>query len=259
MRQTIEGTAVFLDIRNFTSNLNRLFSDDLYFTLIQNVYEKGLELGGEFCSNEDFYINTTGDGFLAIFLNKDSCLNAYFYSLILHKCLCKTFHDYFKSGLNAGDYYFGIGIESGQMKNVITKVDGKNINTYLGNVINIAARLEALTKDHARAPIIFGPTVNEYLISKIFKESYSDLMNQAKNADSTERAQLLHQKMTMLNSKLLSSYLFEHRLKGVDCAVPVFRVSPTLFNLDKNHFRDLVSLLPDDNRNRIIEIMEKYI
>jgi hypothetical protein len=259
MRSSVEGTAVFVDVRNFTSNLNNLFSDDLYLTLIENIYEKGIELGLEFCSEKDFYINTTGDGFLAIFLGKDNCIDAYFYSLLLHNCLTTLFVNYFKNKLVIGNYYFGIGLESGEMKNVITKDSSKVINTYLGNVINIAARLEALSKDHTRSPIIFGPCINELLISKIFGESYSEIMNQAKKADNTERAQLLHQKMNMLNSKLLSSYIFEHRLKGVDNSIPVFRVSPTLFDLDKNHFKDLVDLLPDENRKKVFGVMEKHL
>jgi class 3 adenylate cyclase len=259
MRSSVEGTAIFLDIRNFTSNLNNLFTDDSYLSLIEKVYEKGIELGIEFCSEKEFYINTTGDGFLAIFLGKDNCINAYFYSLLLHHCLSKLFVEYFKSELMTGQYYFGIGLEFGEMKNVRTKQIDKEINTYLGNVINIAARLEALSKDHTRSPIIFGPCLNECLVREIFGECYTELMDQAKKSDSTENAQALHQKMTMINSKLLSSYIFEHKLKGVDSPVPVFRVSPTLFNMDTSHFKDLVGLLPDNKINKIHEVLDKHL
>ena len=258
MKQIIEGTAVFLDIRNFTDNLKKLFNDDLYFELIESVYRKGIELGLEFASKDRFYINTTGDGFLAIFLEENSCIDAYFYSLLLHNELNKIFSEYFKGELQKGDYYFGIGLESGLIKNVKAEYGDKEINTFIGNVINVAARLESLTKDHARAPIIFGPNINEKLINMLFKESYSNLMEQAKRADSTERAHLLHEKMTELNSRLLSSYLFEHRLKGVDTATPVFRISPTLLNYSKNHFKDLISILPTEQRDKILGIIEKY-
>ena len=82
-------------------------------------------------------------------------------------------------------------------------------------------------------------------------------MDQAKKAKATERAQLLHQEMSNYNSFLLSSYLFEHRLKGVETAVPVFRISPTLFDTNKNHFWELIDTLDKKRKNNVISILKK--
>lgn len=252
----IKATAIFVDIRNFTHNLNIYFNSDEYFSLIEKIYNSGLTLASELKIEKSTYINSTGDGFLVVLTSEDSYLDGYIYSLLLHIILHKHFIDFYKKNLCVGDYYFGIGLEYGTVRKISTNCNSLKIETYLGNVINIAARLESLTKEHARAPIIFGPQLNEALLLKLKKISYLDIMNRAKSSKSTEEAQQLHQEMSNYNSFLLSSYLFEHKLKGVERAVPVFRISPTLFDVNKDHFWELINCLDKDRKKQVISILQ---
>jgi hypothetical protein len=125
------------------------------------------------------------------------------------------------------------------------------------SVINIAARIESLSKDHFRAPIVYGPEINQLLALDIAKTDYKKLMEQAKNATTSEKAQLYHQEMTKINVKLLSSYLFEHRLKGVSYHAPIFRVSPSLFDFNKNYFWELIDCQHKKIKDNLINILAK--
>ena len=138
---------------------------------------------------------------------------------------------------------------------VFAEFDDKQIITYLGNVINIAARLESLTKDHARAPIIFGPDFNELLTQYYFNISYNQLIRKAREEKDSNEANKLHVQMASINSQLLSSYLFEHRLKGVKNALPVFRVSPSLQDINKDHFWLFLHKMPSELITIIKELM----
>jgi hypothetical protein len=236
----ISATAVFVDIRNFTTNLNNHFSDDKYFKLVVDVYSLGIEVAENITCNGNFYINSTGDGFLCLFFDDQHFLYGYFYSLLLHSVLKEKFNSFFK------------------VKKVCTNPKSKKIETYLGNVINIAARLESLTKGHSRAPIIYGPNINENIVFALYGKKYSQMMHDAKTNINTEKAQLLHEEMAKLNSNLLSTYLFEHRLKGVENAIPIFRISPTLCDFNQNHFWNLIEVVAGNLKTQFVNTFAKY-
>jgi len=253
----IKATAIFVDIRNFTSNLNKYFNTEKYFLLLEKVYQSGIRLSYDLNLQDSFYINSTGDGYLIVISSEESYLDGYIYALLLHLILQKHFLDFFKKPLKVGDYYFGIGLEYGSVRKISANYKSIQIETYLGNAINIASRLETLTKDHARAPIIFGAQLNEALLLRLENVSYLKIMDQAKKAKSTEKAQLLHQQMANYNSLLLSSYLFEHRLKGLESPMPTFRISPTLFDVNKYHFWELIERLSDNRKKTVISCLKK--
>jgi len=253
----IESTTVFLDIRDFTKHLSEQFENEEFYELIHNVYQTGLTVGSTLSDDNNFYINSTGDGFLCIFFGDFHYLKSYAFSLLLHLLLPNYFNQFFNDDKSEGDYWFGVGIESGFVNQVSANIDNKEIITYLGNVINIAARLESLTKDHARAPIIFGPDFNELLTQFYFNISYSQLIRNAKDEKDSSEANKLHIQMSSINSELLSSYLFEHRLKGVKNALPVFRVSPSLQDIKKDHFWQFLQKMPDGIKVKIKDILFK--
>lgn len=256
-REGLPATAVFVDIRNFTTNLKKYYRCEDYFILVENVYKEGMLLAQEISGSDNFYLNSTGDGFLIIFFNTKHYLEAFYFSLLLQHNLKAHFISFFKDDLALGDYYYGIGLESGYVKKVYAEVNGQNVTTFLGNVINISARLEALSKEHSRAPIIYGPEINEKLVGEISKDNYSELMEKAIEAKTSERSKDFHRKMSDYNSELLSSYLFEHKLKGVDKSVPTFRISPSLFNFKKNHFWDLITKIKGAETDRFIMALDK--
>ena len=58
-------TVIMLDIRNFTDTFSKFCDDNDFFRLIEDVYKTGIVLAEDF-TGTDFYINSTGDGFLLI-------------------------------------------------------------------------------------------------------------------------------------------------------------------------------------------------
>jgi len=246
--QEYECTALFVDIRNFTGQLNDESNSDSFIELLEQVYSTGIEVTSTVVGPEQCYINSTGDGYLIVVFGNDHFLSGFLIGLMLHKKLSKVFADKTNKVLEDGDYFFGIGIESGSVKRVSAKIRNTKIETYIGNVINIAARLEALSKDHARAPIIYGPELNKLLVKKLLNEDYDLLMKQAKSMDNPEE---LHRKMSLINAKLLSSYLFEHKLKGIKKHMPIFRISPTLFLSSDQAFTEFKSCLPIEYQKRL--------
>ncbi|HNR90524.1 MAG TPA: adenylate/guanylate cyclase domain-containing protein [Spirochaetota bacterium] len=254
-RNNIECTAVFLDVRNFTDTLTKCSESQGFYDLIERVYHEGLSISSKLSFNGDCYINSTGDGFLCIFFNDYHYIKGFVFSLLIHLTLPKYFNNYFMLEKKVCDYWFGVGIESGIVKEVISEYTTKQIKTYIGEVINKAARLESLTKEHARAPIVFGPLLNEYLSKYITGISYSQLVEQAKDELDSKNAEQLHEQMASINSMLLSSYLFEHRIKGLKDNLPVFRVSPSLVDINKTHFWKLIEKLPIVIKNVIEEIL----
>ena len=184
----IDSTVIFLDVRNFTPLMKDFSNNPLFLTLIKSIYETGIDLASSFCCKDDFYLNSTGDGFLCIFMGEDHPIKAFLFGILLIKKLASLFESFFtdKDEMykpRTGMYYYGIGIESGPISKVITS-EGKNktIETYLGNVINLAARIESLSKEHGRAPMLYGPEINERL-TRIATEgkSYKQYMKNAKD------------------------------------------------------------------------------
>lgn len=262
----IDSTVIFLDVRNFTPLMKDFSNNPLFLTLIKSIYETGIDLASSFCCKDDFYINSTGDGFLCIFMGKDHPTKAFLFGILLIKKLAPLFENFFadkdeKYKPRTGMYYYGIGIESGPISKVITdKGKNKDIVTYLGNVINLAARIESLSKEHGRAPMLYGPDINERL-TKIVTEgkSYKEYMKEAKDNRNSFVVETSHTSMNTINEELLSSYLFEHNLKGiVEDAVPIFRISPTLLNNLNIQTWDFLSKIPDKIKNIFLNLYNNY-
>lgn len=239
----IECTTLFLDVRNFTHLMQFNENNEKFYQLIKKVYDLGEKFVSSFCKSEDYYINSTGDGFLCIFFGENNEIKAYLTALLLQKKLepyfisFKPWNNQQNETINEkkeGEFFFGIGIESG----VVEKIHSEqgNLETYLGNVVNMAARIESLSKEHGRAPVLYGPIFNERIVQKLFNgTSYEELMNTAKNYGANIQDQ--YKNMNDINSKLLSSYINEHRIKGAENFVPIFRVSPTQLKANNYEIR----------------------
>lgn len=177
-------TVVFFDVRNFT-NITQYTSDkDKFFLFIKKLYEIGLKYSNALNQNGKIYINSTGDGFLCIFFGDKHYMSAYLMGLAMLKTINPIFDDFYSSlnldKLEEGQFYYGIGIESGNVVKVEGEIGTSRIETYIGNVINIASRLESLCKEHARTGLVFGPEFNFHIIKEILNIDYIDLNTRAK-------------------------------------------------------------------------------
>ncbi len=246
LKQKYESSVLVLDIRNFTSNLIYFEQENnnAFIIFIEKIWRTGFALTKIISGDNSFYNNSTGDGFISIFFGKDHYKNAYLLGIKLYFFLeeiCKTFSKEYNRKVS-----FGIGIESGIVKK-ITNAKNENINhTYIGNVINKAARIEAETKSHARAFLLIGNKLNNILVKELFNEDYHQLMKSVKdNPNDTDQINKTIDKMNRLNQYLMLSYIFEHNLKGVDSPVPIFRLSPTLAHFKKQLYNELINKLTD--------------
>lgn len=249
--ETINCTSIFLDVRNFTELMKNFSNVPHFFELIENIYKIGLSVVSSFCKKDEYYINSTGDGFLCIILGENHYIKAYLIGLLLIQHLPSFFDTFFelhkKCKPSEGQYYFGIGMESGYVKQVKTPlIAEKLIETYLGNVINISARIESLCKDHCRAPMLYGPMINNLLSENVFNVPYNELFSDAKDSKSQECANVDYSEMDKINHNLLSTYIYEHKLKGVNQPIPIFRISPTQFrNLNTTNWEFLTKIPKD--------------
>ena len=261
----INSTVIFLDVRNFTPSMKEFSTDPEFFELINNVYKCGLFAISSFCKEEEYYLNSTGDGFLAVIMGDNHYIKAYLIGLLLVNHTKHWFENFYYDKKESklypceGKYFYGIGMESGYVKKIKTPViANKQIETYLGNVINLAARIEALSKDHGRAPMLFGPTINNLLSESVFGVPYNELIHEAKNMRGQECVNVEYEEMTKINLKLLSSYIFEHNLKGVDNPIPIFRLSPTQFQNMKLHEWEFLKNIPLEISETFIELYKKF-
>ena len=246
--ETINCTSIFLDVRNFTGLMKEFSGNPEFLELIKNVYKTGQTIVSSFCTKYEYYINSSGDGFLCIIFGENHYIKAYLMGILLLEHLPDFFIKFFTNRddheLGEGQYYFGVGMESGYVEQVKTPlIKHKYIETYLGDAINQSARIESLCKEHGRAPMLYGPEINNLLSENVFNVPYTDLVKEAKDSHSQECANVEYDEMDAINRKLLSTYIYEHKLKGVDNPIPIFRISPTqLKNLNIYNWEFLIKI-----------------
>lgn len=233
----IDATVVVVDIRNFTLIFEWFQKNNSseFIEFIEKYYSIGLKLAELTSESNDFYLSSAGDGLLVIFFGEHHEYCAYLYGLLLYQLMEKFCCD-FNEKMNCG-VSFGIGIESGHVQKVFSKVGERDVQTYLGSVINIASRIESVTKSFNRTKLIIGECLYLRLIKKLFLEDYNAI---AKNntifRKSYDELVQHHNEMNKLNQNLMLFHIFEHTLKGVDLPIRLFRLSPTLADIQKDSF-----------------------
>ncbi|MBN1848111.1 MAG: GAF domain-containing protein [Deltaproteobacteria bacterium] len=145
-------TAFFLDIRGFTASLERL-APEKALTFLNSYFDECSVI----ISKEGGHINKyTGDGFLAIF-GAPELLEKHV-SLAFNSA-CKIFQMSRHFILGDRPMAIGIGLHTGNaiLGNLGSKT--KMEYTAIGDTVNIAARLQELTKDFHECPIIMSRDV----------------------------------------------------------------------------------------------------
>ena len=266
----LDSSVMIVDIRNFTPNLRDTRDSpngrNLFRQFLSQFYECCLQTCEVACMSdpkEDLYINSTGDGVLTVFLAPDRHLySAYLAGLVLSNQLyglCEKYNQ--RKPKSIPDVFFGIGIDSGPVLRVIAhgfRDAQPPMETYIGNCINVAARLEALTKDYERTSVLFSERFNSLLCKKLFDQDYPQLMNEALTSSSPRRRKLLWKKMTELNEALLVTFMQKHNLRGVSEPMALFRLSPTLGVRQRKAFQRLIGNLCENGQQlrKVNEILD---
>jgi class 3 adenylate cyclase len=149
---------LFSDIRSFTTISEGMAPDDLvnslnrYFSIMVNVI---MERDGVV----DKYI---GDAIMAIYgapvAHENDALSSVLSGLEMMSALEKF--NKIQTGLDAPEFHIGVGINYGEVTVGNIGCDKKMNYTVIGDAVNLASRLEGLTKKY-KEPVLFSDTVYE--------------------------------------------------------------------------------------------------
>ena len=149
-------TVLFMDIRNFTGLTEQMNPDEIFKFL--NSFLKNME--PHISQNNGFVDKFIGDAIMALFA--ESATSAIRSAVSMREKL-KEYNQY-RTKNNYNPIDFGIGINSGEV--VLGTVGSRNRmeTTVIGDTVNLAARMEELTKVY-KVPIL----ITELTYSKIIE------------------------------------------------------------------------------------------
>ncbi len=242
------STSVITDLRNFSKTFKEFqnnnseefleFIEEYYFTL--NSLVKTI--------SDDTWINSLGDGILAIFLDKRSHhKSGYAYILASHRAIHNLCNKFMSENDNS-QISFGIGADSGN----VWEVGEGYLNTYVGTVINRAARIESTTKNFGKATTAIGNSLYKSLLKEFYLSAYN-LVNETDDYD----ALLNNNPETVLISKeFMLQYAYNMPLKGIQANAPIFRLSDSLAADDVLYWKVMENLVGKEKSEKIRAIIE---
>jgi class 3 adenylate cyclase len=263
----VAATVLIVDIRNFGSNLS--YRGDFgpgaarFPLFLAHVYERCVRACLTACStthSNQFYLNSTGDGALCVFLSADRHFaHAYLAALILTNQLnrlCAKYNQR-KPG-TIPDVSFGIGIDSGWVRRIASTRSNSfpALEAYIGNCINTAARIESVTKDYERTSVLISERTNGLLCRSRFGLDYSVFMREAIASSSPAKRKRLRSQMSSRNEYFLMRSMPAHNLPDLKEPLVLFRLSPSLANPARAGFRRLLSFLCNNRAQRDAVIAE---
>ncbi len=221
LTQSINTSVVITDIRNFTGLFHHFQErNDSRFLNFMRAYKR-LHMRIAEMISPNYYVNSTGDGIVVIFMSEDHHLNAYVFGLMIHKKLnelCERFNT--KNNVFVD---FGIGMDSGNVWKISESHEDKNMNTYLGAVINRTTRIEAHTKIYHGINMLIG----EHIFKKLVKDLYPDLFEEVANFKQNYELTITDDSLFIRTCKqLMLFYISDVVIRGLKQPIPLFKVVP---------------------------------
>lgn len=223
-KNKVKSTSVITDIRNFSQTFKDFQNKESgeFLNFIENYYLTLNTLARTISSR--VHMSSTGDGIVAIFIDPETHhRDAFAYILSTHrllKGLCEQF-TLINDGVNIS---FGMGADSGN----VWKVGTGFLRTYVGTVINRAARIEEMTKMFASTTAI-GNSLYKNLL-KDFYPAFHELIEEVNDYDIVLNE---NPEAVLISKKFCLQYVFNMPLKGIQEDAPIFRVSESLISDDK--------------------------
>ena len=243
-----EATAVIIDIRSYTARLqDYLYARDHLELprVISDFVTSVVEICRRVCGEgpcDHLHLAPVGDGVLTIFLRRPGepashhALRAYLAALEMVEVLPGRLAEDNVVGRNAYDYQFGIAMESGTVEYAgfqHQSPDVPNLDTYLGHCVNVASRLEGLNKSFDRTCVLLGEQVNLHLVDALTTADYKQLRARSLDSSSSQWRDSWA-KMKSINEDLMIDYLAPLSLEGCDEPVMSYRLSPSLFEVNRD-------------------------
>ena len=218
------ATALLVDLRNFTSQLDAAVEGEAlhnfcsrlaeFYALCRAASELAASPGG-------YHLTSTGDGMLCIFHGPRHGREAFLCALLLRLLIVKVFPAT-EDAAGVPVSSFGIGVESGELCRVMA--GGRA--TYIGQCINMASRLETITKSFDSADVVIGEQLVSLLYADVLKQDFPAMSAQAIDNDVKDREHLeLVSRFGRFNQALCLNFLHYHRLKGVNRPMALHGIS----------------------------------
>jgi class 3 adenylate cyclase len=256
----IEATALVVDLRNFTPNLNSAPCDDdgvnVFCRFLAQFKALCIDMSLKALSpaqrdGPPVYISSTGDGAIVVFFDAERhATHGYLAALLMHHALervCRTYNTELRKA-EVPPTWFGLGLESGQVWRVRASTQNAArmplVDTFIGNCINVASRAQDVTKTLHGAHTIIGERANVLLCSDLFGADYPALVARSLDASRTDHDRLGAQsEMAEFNRSLCVSFIHLHKLRGVEAPLALYRVSESAIRAGNPRFDRLLPLL----------------
>lgn len=242
------STSVIADLRNFSKTFKDFQNNDSekFLEFIEEYYVTLNALAN--AVSDKTWIDSIGDGILAIFLDEETSHKSGFaYILASHRAisnLCKRF-----VLENEGTHIsFGIGADAGNVWSV-----GKGyLTTYVGTVINRAARIEATTKNFGKSTTAIGNSLYRKLIKEFYPSAYA-LVNEF---DDYDRLLNKNPEAVLISKQFMLQYAYDMPLKGIQTNAPIFRLSDSLASEDDLYWSVMTKLIGEEKTEKVRDIIE---
>lgn len=218
------GTALIVDLRNFTHQLDAAATGEAlqrFCARLADFYTLCREMAEIAAPERRFHLASTGDGMLAVFYGERHAREAFLCLLMLRLTITRVLPPQ-TDAAGVAVSGFGIGAESGD----VCRVMANGRATYIGQCINMASRLETITKSFDSADCIVGERLVAQLYADVSGEDFASMSAQAIDADLSDAGHLaLLSRFAQANQALCLNFLHYHRLKGVDRPMALHGIS----------------------------------
>lgn len=219
-----KSTAVITDIRNFSKTFKEFQNNesDNFLHFIEEYYMMENNLAR--IISDEVHMSSTGDGIVAIFLDDETHhKDGFAYILATHRLLNQLCNKFMEE--NPGSFIsFGIGSDSGN----VWKVGTGFLRTYVGTVINRAARIEEMTKIFANTTTAVGNSVYKYLMKEFYPSTYEVIQSNIDAGGDYDSILNTNPDTVLASNRFALQYVFDMPLKGIQGDAPIFRVSESL-------------------------------
>lgn len=242
------STSVITDLRNFSKTFKDFQNNDSekFLEFIEEYYSTLNYLAGVI--SEKVWIDSIGDGMLAIFLDKeDHHKKGYAYILAVNRALNKMCAKFIEENPSA-HVSFGTGADSGN----VWRVGKGYLNTYVGTVINRASRIEATTKLFGKSTTAIGNSLYKNLVRDFYPNIYASMEGYP------DYDTLLNSKpeTMLISKKLMLYYAHDMQLKGIQSNAPIFKMSESLVQDDELYWGVMNKLVGKEKVKRIKNIID---
>lgn len=261
----VPATALLVDLRNFTPSLNSATVNDegtnrFCFTLA-DFYAATLDqcmramAPAERCEPQ-ISVSSTGDGLLVVFMGPRHFANGLLAAFLLEQGLGDMCTNYNLTHPDMPSIGFGVGVESGEVSIIRAGTNLVGVNTVIGHCINIAARVEALTKLIASASVIVSDATVELCADAFFGQTFESLRALERAATNDGDRVAAQKRMNHNNREMCLTFLDRYSLKGVNAPAPLYRLDDTATCGGVHRFDRLLEHLVDGDPEHLHQVRD---